>query len=51
MRRAALTFPYKTDASGVCEKLVDGKCSVYEDRPLLCNVKELGKAMHVNESQ
>jgi Fe-S-cluster containining protein len=51
MRLAAKTFPYKTDSSGACEKLVDGKCSVYEDRPLLCNVKELGAAMRVNETQ
>ena len=51
MRLAVQTFPFKADATGACEKLVDGKCSVYEDRPLLCNVEELGKAMRVNEAE
>ena len=51
MRMAVKTFPFKTDASGACEKLVDGKCSVYEERPLLCNVKELGEAMRVNQAE
>ena len=31
-------FPYKAKENGHCEKLVDGKCSVYENRPDLCNV-------------
>ena len=31
-------FPYDFDENGVCEKLVDNKCSVYEDRPYICNV-------------
>jgi Fe-S-cluster containining protein len=30
-------FPYK-HTDGVCEKLIDNKCSVYESRPDLCNV-------------
>ena len=34
-------FPYKVDEEGKCEKLTeDGKCSVYYDRPLLCNIKK-----------
>jgi len=41
--RAAIdSFPYKTDESGTCEKLVDGKCSVYEQRPVLCNIAAMG---------
>ena len=51
MRLAVETFPYKTDSAGVCEKLVDNKCSVYNDRPLLCNVKQLGEAMRVNQTE
>ena len=31
-------FPYKLTDDGSCEMLVDGLCSVYEDRPLLCNI-------------
>lgn len=37
-------FPYKTLEDGSCEKLTeDGLCSVYEDRPLICNIKLLSK--------
>ena len=32
-------FPYETNSIGTCEMFVDGQCSVYHDRPLLCNVK------------
>jgi Fe-S-cluster containining protein len=48
---AIKSFPYKTDAEGVCEKLVDNSCSVYEDRPLLCNVKALGILMKQDECE
>jgi len=34
-------FPYKTDAQGACEKLVDNRCSVYENRPTFCNYKKV----------
>ena len=44
-------FPYKPDLNGVCEKLVDNKCSVYSNRPLLCNVKLLGELMDVDQSE
>jgi Fe-S-cluster containining protein len=33
-----LGFPYKWDENGVCEKLIDNKCSVYENRPVICNI-------------
>ena len=36
-----LSFPYKVDETGACEKLVDNKCSVYEDRPDICNVNKI----------
>ncbi len=39
------SFPYEYDSNGKCEKLIDGKCSVYEERPLLCNVNKLGKLL------
>jgi len=37
-----LYFPYK-NKDGVCEKLVDNKCSVYKDRPLVCNIQKVAK--------
>lgn len=46
------TFPYKTDELGVCEKFVteDGKsfCSVYEDRPLLCDSDKMAFYMGID---
>ena len=33
-------FPYKTKEDGSCEMLTDdGLCSVYDQRPLVCNIK------------
>ena len=41
-----LYFPYNFDESGACEKLTaDNKCSIYEDRPILCNVDKLLQAL------
>lgn len=34
-------FPYKADENGVCEKLTDKGCSVYKDRPDLCNTETI----------
>lgn len=40
--KAALeAFPYKTDASGACEMLIDNKCSVYDNRPLVCDIDKM----------
>jgi len=38
-------FPYKADESGACEKYdkETKKCTVYEDRPLMCRVDEMHK--------
>lgn len=34
-------FPYKADEAGWCEKLDENmQCTVYEERPMLCRVKE-----------
>jgi len=41
VRIAAETFPFTWDDSGTCIKLQSSRCSVYEGRPLLCNVKAL----------
>ena len=32
-------FPY-THKEGVCEMLIDNKCSVYESRPLICRIED-----------
>lgn len=43
--RAAASFPYGWDEDGVCVMLKDNLCSIYSSRPMLCNVKELSKAL------
>lgn len=40
--KAFQDFPYKANEDGSCEKLgEDGKCTVYEDRPLVCSVPRM----------
>lgn len=50
--QAASSFPYAWDEDGSCVMLKDNLCSVYETRPLLCNVKKLGNliALQTNTS-
>lgn len=36
-------FPYGWDQSGACEMLKDNKCSIYDNRPLVCNIAALQK--------
>jgi Fe-S-cluster containining protein len=37
-----LYFPYHWDSKGACNKLNDqNECTVYEIRPLICNVEKL----------
>ncbi len=40
-RDAIKSFPYATKPDGSCEKLVNGKCSVYKNRPLICNMEAM----------
>tara|TARA_R100001594_G_scaffold35650_3_gene65140 strand:+ start:151 stop:477 length:327 start_codon:yes stop_codon:yes gene_type:complete len=42
-------FPYKTLEDGSCEMLKDNQCSVYEDRPLICNVRLGGKLLGIDQ--
>ena len=42
-------FPYKILEDGSCEMLKDNQCSVYEDRPLICNVRLGGKLLGVDQ--
>ena len=47
-----LYFPYKADNKGRCEMLTDdNKCSVYEGRPLICNIDKLQPIMGIPKKQ
>jgi len=39
LRVMAMEFPYKTNRRGACVKLKNNRCSIYDSRPLLCNIK------------
>ena len=40
-------FPYDINPDGSCSKLnEDGLCSVYENRPIMCNIKLMGQLLH-----
>lgn len=43
MHEAIDDFPYEMNSDGSCSMMVDNRCSVYEDRPLLCNIKKAAK--------
>ena len=44
--KKGIIFPYKTKEDGSCEMLTDdNKCKVYDSRPILCNISELGKTL------
>ena len=43
-------FPFDT-VDGVCEMLKDGLCSVYDQRPILCNVKLVGIFLGLEQNQ
>jgi len=41
-------FPYKISEDGICEKLNENnQCSVYEDRPLICNIRSMSNLFNV----
>ena len=45
-------FPYKPNPDGSCSKLTsDGLCSVYDNRPIVCNIKLMSQVLHQNTSQ
>lgn len=46
-----ITFPYEALENGHCEKLVEGKCSVYEDRPLICQIDKMGEILGYNQKE
>jgi Fe-S-cluster containining protein len=43
LAKAKAEFPYQAKKNGSCEKLdEDNKCTVYDHRPLLCDIGRLG---------
>ena len=43
-------FPHKADENGWCEKLDENmKCSIYEERPQLCRIKETWRLLFSKE--
>ena len=46
-----LEFPYKANENGACEMLKDNKCSIYENRPIICNVKKSFDYQNVTNSK
>ena len=40
-------FPYNTDEYGVCEMLIDNKCSVYDNRPDVCSVYKMAMKSNI----
>jgi Fe-S-cluster containining protein len=47
-----MEFPYQWDENGVCEMLTeDNKCSVYEDRPLICNIEKFAEVFDIDKQK
>lgn len=43
-----LVFPFENN-NGVCEKFIDNKCSVYEDRPIICSIDKMCKILRFDK--
>lgn len=47
-----IKFPYKWNEQGVCEKLGgDGKCTIYENRPNVCNITWIQKTLKIGKNK
>ena len=44
-------FPYSVDSNGVCEMLKDNKCSVYKNRPIICNINKTFYYQNITKSK
>jgi Fe-S-cluster containining protein len=42
-------FPYNWDENGVCEKLENNMCSVYDNRPDMCNIDKFIEEYGLNK--
>ena len=41
-----IDFPHELDENGACKNLgEDGRCTIYEDRPLVCQIDGMWKAL------
>lgn len=45
------SFPYGVDEFGACEKLKNNRCSVYENRPLVCNIAALADTQGIPRAE
>jgi Fe-S-cluster containining protein len=43
-------FPFK-NINGVCEKYIDNKCSIYENRPWICNIDKGAEILGFNKEE
>ena len=44
LKGSELSFPFSYDETGKCEKLTDdNKCSVYKNRPLVCDIEKMAE--------
>jgi hypothetical protein len=50
-RFKGFNFPYEILPNGDCSKLVNGKCSVYDERPEICNITELRKYYNMSDDE
>ena len=47
-----IAFDFKWDKTGRCENLtIDNKCSIYETRPLICNIDKLFHFVNIPKAQ
>ena len=44
-------FPYEINKDGSCSKLIDNSCSVYDDRPIICNIDLMGQLLRYNTDE
>ena len=44
-KAAVDSFPYKARPDGSCEMLDGNRCSVYDNRPLLCNLERAAEEL------
>ena len=44
-KKMGYEFPYKAKKDGSCEKLIDNRCSIYENRPDICNVEKVRRTL------
>lgn len=42
-------FPYEINEDNSCSKLINNQCSVYEERPLICNIDKMAAYFHLTK--